>query len=294
MTIHLQADDAGIGKQATAMILKAWELGLLNGFGIVANPDCEAQIREALCKNQKLDCTLSAHLNITDGVALTGAAANSIIIASGGKLKIRFVQALKILLRGGSKKQQFLNEVYNEWDAQLAFISQISAGRNISVINGHNYIHMLPSLFAIATQLGRKYSIPHVRFVNEHFCLLDFKDLFRISFYINLFKLFILGLCRIEIQRRKIVFSALSEETFGVFYSGRMTASVVKKFFQKAVKRKISSLEIVFHPGRSKAEEMENWTSLEGSKKFFTHENRELEWDALKQLQNDHVFTNKN
>ena len=292
MTIHLQADDAGIGKQATTMILDAWKLGLLNGFGIVANPDCLVQIQEALSENRSLECVLCAHLNITDGVAIGGYSNTSILAAPDGKLQIGFVQALKILLMGGVKKRQFLTEVFNEWNAQLAFISKIASERKITAINGHNYVHMLPSLFKIATQLGQKYNIPYIRFVNEPLLLLDIKDIFRMSFYINLCKLFALWLCKMDIQRRKIVFSALSEETFGVLYSGRITAAAVKKNFKKATQRNVNSLEIVFHPGQSKSDEMEKWTSLAGSKKFFTHSNRKQEWDTLSQLQSEHVFTN--
>lgn len=292
MTIHLQADDAGIGKQATAMILDAWKLGLLNGFGIVANPDCLVQIQEALSDNRNLECVLCAHLNITDGVAMGGYTNKSILAAPDGKLQIGFVQAFKILLMGGVKKRQFLAEVFNEWDAQLTFISKIVPERKITAINGHNYVHMLPSLFEIATQLGQKHNIPHIRFVNEPFFLLHLKDIFRMSFYINLCKLFALWICKMEIQRRNIVFSALSEETFGVLYSGRITAAAVKKIFNKATKRNVNSLEIVFHPGQSKPDEMEKWTSLERSKKFFIHSNRKREWDALSQLQSEHVFTN--
>lgn len=293
MKIHLQADDAGIGNQATAMILEAWQHGMLNGFGVVANPECLVQVAQALAENKHSECVLCAHLNITDGMATGGYTKNSILVAPNGKLQVGFVQALKILLGGGVKKQQFLNEVYKEWDAQLALLSETCYERKIIAINGHNYVHMLPALFEIATKLGKKYRIPHIRFVNEPFFLLEVKNIFRLSFYINLCKLFILQLCRMEITRRKIVFSALSEETFGVLYSGCMTASVVKKIIQKAIERKINSLEIVFHPGQSNAVEMEKWTSLAGSKKFFTHINRKLEWDTLKLLQTEHVFADK-
>lgn len=52
-------------------------------------------------------------------------------------------------------------------------------------------------------------------------------------------------------------------------------------------------MEIVFHPGLSSHEEMEKWTTLAGSKKFFTHINRKMEWEGLKQLQSENVFANK-
>lgn len=293
MKVHLQADDAGIGKQATAIILEAWQLGMLNGFGVVANPDCSEQISTAFSKNQTIECVLCAHLNITDGMSAFGYGNQSILVAPNGKLQIGFLQALKILIIGGKGKRQFLNEVYHEWDAQLAFISKISSNRKIVAINGHNYVHMLPSLFEIATLLGVKHQIPHIRFVNESFFFAGIKEFFRLSFYINLCKLFILSLCKMEIRRRKIAFSALSDETFGILYSGRLSADVVKSVVKKAVRRGVISMEVVFHPGLSRFDEMEKWTSLAGSKKFFTNPNRQKEWEALKQLQAEHVFTNK-
>lgn len=293
MVIHLQADDAGIGKQATAMILEAWELKMLNGFGVVANPDCATQISAAFTKNKNLDCVFCAHLNITDGMAMGGYVEKSILVAPNGRLQIGFLQALMILLIGGKRKKQFLSEVYQEWDAQLTFISQISPERKVIVINGHNYVHMLPSLFKIAIQLGEKHQIPHIRFVNESFFLSGVKEILSISFYVNLCKLFVLSLCKMKIRRMKILFSALSEETFGVLYSGKVSADVVKKVIKKAMIRGVSSMEIVFHPGLSSHEEMEKWTTLAGSKKFFTHINRKMEWEGLKQLQSENVFANK-
>ncbi len=293
MIIHLQADDAGIGEKATQMILEAWEQGLLSGFGIVANKDCENQITESLIKNEKLDCILSAHLNLTDGMAQNSYVKGASIIKSNGRLKIGFGKALFLLIRGGKVKQQFLQDVYNEWDLQLQFIKQVCGERKLTVVNGHNHIHMLPSLFSIATQLAAKYGIPYIRVIDEHLVIAKTKDLSKTFFLLNICKRIILAMCRYQIKRRKIKHTPFSDEVFGVTYSGHVTTGAIKKAIKCAEKRGVNSIEIFLHPGQSLPQEMDKWASTTSGKLFFTHPARKKERDVLKQLRSEQFFANK-
>lgn len=293
MEIHLQADDVGIGESATKIIVEAWEKGLLNGFGIVANVECRSLIAESLQKNKNLDCTLSAHLNLTDGTALNSHIKGSYITKPDGRLKIGFSKAFFLLLRGGSVKQQFLQEVYSEWDLQLQFIKHVCGDRKLMVVNGHNHIHMLPSLFSIATQLAAKYEIPHVRITNEHFFVEKKRHLVKAFFLLNLCKWIILSICRYMIQLKQIHYSALSDEVFGTLYSGHITTEGIKKVINNAKKRDSNSLEIFMHPGQSLAHEMDEWASTASGKRFFIHQGREKEMNVLKQLQREQIFADK-
>jgi predicted glycoside hydrolase/deacetylase ChbG (UPF0249 family) len=293
MEIHLQADDVGIGTNATRMILDAWEKGLLNGFGIIANEECRAMISEALLKNTDRACTLSAHLNLTDGTAQNSYIKDSRITNPDGRLKIGFSKALFLLLRGGSVKRQFLQEVYNEWDLQLQFIKDVCGERKLTAVNGHNHIHMLPSLFSIATQLAAKYEIPHIRIVNEHFSIAKRKDLTKTFFLLNIFKWITLTICRYRIKQKHIHYSSLSDEVFGVLYSGHITTNAVRKGIKSAKERGAKSLEIFLHPGQSLPHEMDKWASTRSGRLFFIHPARKEEMDVLKQLQREQIIANK-
>lgn len=293
MEIHLQADDVGIGASATRMILDAWEEGLLNGFGIVANAECRDMISEALLKNTDRACTLSAHLNLTDGAAQNSYMKDSCITNPDGKLKIGFNKALFLLLRGGSVKKQFLQEVYNEWDLQLQFIKDVCGERKLMVVNGHNHIHMLPSLFSIATQLAAKYEIPYIRIVKEHFSVAKKEDLTKTFFLLNICKWITLTICRYRIKQKHIPYSPLSDEVFGVLYSGRITTNATRKIIQSAKRRGAKSLEIFLHPGQSLPREMDKWASTRSGKIFFIHPARKEEMEVLKQLQREQIIANK-
>jgi chitin disaccharide deacetylase len=291
MRIHLQADDAGIGMTATQMILEAWEQGLLNGFGIVANTASEKQIAESLTKNKSLECTLSAHLNLTDGMAQQSYLKGAYIVNQNGRLRIGFVKALYYLFRGGRVKKQFLKEVYSEWDLQLQRIKKICGERKLSVVNGHNHIHMLPSLFSMLTHLAAKYDIPYVRFTKEHFIVAKKKDLTRSFFLVNVFKWIVLSICGYQIKRKKIEHSPLTSEVFGILYSGHVTFDAIEKAIITAKKRKVSSIEIFLHPGQSLPGEMDTWASTQSGKLFFTHPARKAEMDVLKQVQLEQILT---
>jgi predicted glycoside hydrolase/deacetylase ChbG (UPF0249 family) len=215
------------------------------------------------------------------------------IIKSNGRLKIDFGKALFLLMRGGKVKQQFLQEVYNEWDLQLQFIKEVCGERKLTVVNGHNHIHMLPSLFSIATQLAAKYEIPHIRIINENLVIAKKGDLLKPFFLLNLCKWIILSVCRYQIKRRQIKYSPLSDEVFGVTYSGHITAYAIKKAIKSAEKRGVNSIEIFLHPGQSLPQEMEKWASTTSGKLFFTHPARKKEMDVLKQLRSEQFFANK-
>lgn len=292
MIIHLQADDAGIGNHATRMILQAWEEGLLNGFGIVANKECNEQISASLRMNKEIDCTLSAHLNLTDGMALQPYTEGSLIIKPDGRLKIDFVQALIILAKSGRAKRLFLQEVYREWDMQLQFIKQVCGERKLKVINSHNHVHMLPSLFAISAELTKKYGIPQVRVVNEFFFVAKRTDLCKAFFWVNLCKWVVLKVCFYRIKKRKIRYSSLTKEVFGITYSGHITVDAISKAVSSAKRRGVDSLEIFLHPGQSLSSEMDKWASRESAKSFFIDPARNEEMEVLKKIKHEHVFAN--
>ncbi len=293
MTVHLQADDAGIGEQATRMILDAWKQGLINGFGIVANKECSNQIEQVIKKDPDMPCTISAHLNLTDGMALRSYTAGAYIMNSKGRLKISFVKAFFLLLKGGAAKQQFLQEVYDEWEQQIVFIKQLCGERKLMCINGHNHIHMLPSLFSIAALLAAKHEVPHIRIINEHLLFAKKSDLLRPFFLLNVCKWVVLTICRYQIKRKQIKYSPLTDEVFGVTYSGHITTDAIIMAVKRARKRSVCSLEIILHPGQSLPQEMDKWASTASGKLFFIHPARLKEMEVLEQLKFEHVIENK-
>mgnify|MGYP006191909111 CR=1 FL=1 len=189
MTVYFLADDAGISNTATSYIAEAWQQNLLDGFSIVANRDCSKQLQNILQKNRHRECILSAHLNLTDGKSIAMHGSGAIIADDQGRLRISFIKALYLVIIGGKRKQRFLQEVQTEWNAQINFIKNICGDRKLSFVNGHNHLHMIPSLFQIATELSKKHNIPCVRIAKEHFSIQSFDIFFQPFFYFNSFKI---------------------------------------------------------------------------------------------------------
>lgn len=294
MNILLLADDAGIGKQATDMIIDAWQHKKLDGFSILANKECYVQIADALQTHKELNCVLSAHLNLSDGPVFFRNGKKSLISTADGRLKISFVKALRLLLSGKQTRNTFLLEVENEWRAQLSFIKKLCGERKLYAVNSHNYIHMLPPLFKLAAKLADENSVPHIRFVSESFIIVHFRNLFSVSFYLNCIKLFVLSCCRLLIKAEAIYFKPVAEKTFGVLYSGRVTAESIRTAVNSKMNRNKELIEIVVHPGQSLLSEVENWTSSRRSIEFFIHNNRRKEWDVVKNKYHEFHYTTKN
>jgi predicted glycoside hydrolase/deacetylase ChbG (UPF0249 family) len=293
MTVYLLADDAGISDSATSDIIEAWQNKLLDGFSIVANTDSFLHLKDTFKKNSTHDCILSAHLNITDGKAIATHSHNAVISDVNGHLRISFVRALYLLVFGGKKKQLFLQEVYTEWDAQLSLIKEICGERKLLAINGHNHLHMIPSLFNIAMELSQKHTIPYIRVPKEHFLLSSRTNLLQPFFYLNLTKLIILSICRFLVKKKLASCKLFTEEVFGILFSGHVTEESVLKSIDNAKRRGVASIEIIFHPGQSVPSEMNKWASFKSGKNFFIHPNRKKEMDVLKQLQREQVLANK-
>lgn len=286
MTVYFLADDAGISNTATSYIAEAWQQNLLDGFSIVANSDCSKQLQNILQNNRQRECILAAHLNLTDGKSIAMHGNDAIIADDRGRLRISFIKALYLVIRGGKRKQRFLQEVQTEWNAQLNFIKNICGDRELSIVNGHNHLHMIPSLFQIATELSKNHNIPCVRIAKEHFSIQSFDIFFQPFFYFNSFKIIILSICRFLVRKEIVKYHSFTEEAFGILFSGNLSKERVLTALSNASKRKVQSIEIIFHPGQSTVREMNEWASYKSGKKFFVHSNRKKELEILKQLRN--------
>jgi predicted glycoside hydrolase/deacetylase ChbG (UPF0249 family) len=287
MTFFFLADDAGIGNTATAAILDAWQEKLLDGFSIVANKECYLQIQERLLENSSLACVLAAHLNLTDGKAMIEDKRHQVIADAKGRLRISFAKALWITIRGGKKKQHFLTEVAAEWDAQLRFIKEVCGDRKLVSVNGHNHIHMIPSLFPIIAALSHQHNIPFVRIPKEYFFCSGATNFLRPFFYRNMVKWIVLWICFFFIRKRTVSFKPFTTEVFGVLFSGHASKKAVASCLASAKKRNVISLEMIFHPGQSVEHEMAKWATFSSGKAFFLHPNRAEEMKTLKQLKYD-------
>lgn len=149
----INADDYGYFPCVSKGILDAAKTGALTATGILANsPDLEQQLEWAgSCKN--LD--LGVHLNLTSRHPLTSAMANK-LAQSGGLFQGAFATTGLVL----SGKID-VDTIRSEWRTQID--TCLSKGAELTFLNSHEHIHMLPVLFKLSLELAEEYKIPYVR-----------------------------------------------------------------------------------------------------------------------------------
>ncbi len=230
--IIISADDFGLTRGINQGIIKAFREGIVKSTSIMpaglAYDDAVRLTRE----NPGLD--IGIHLCLTEEKPiLTKRAIPSLLRKDGYFLQVEPPFLLNYYL--GKIR---LIEIEKELDAQIQKVKD--SGIKATHIDGHDYIHMLPSILKIVIKLARKYNIPFIRYPYE--CPTIFRDKLPrhiIQFSLNLHCIF---------AKKTIGNTSCfgTEHFYGFLYSGHLSEEYLKKIL-KTVNNGIA--EIVCHPG---------------------------------------------
>lgn len=284
MQVFFHSDDACLSKTATEKILTCWEKGYIDGFSMLANPDHFDLVKMSILKNRHRSLRFSVHLNLTDCKSVLPQNQVSMLVAKSGIFKIPFTKALLILAFPGKKRKKFLDQVYQEWDAQINLIKTSFPFLEIHALDSHNHIHLIPSFFKIVNDLASKHGVKNVRVADEPFHLASISDLWKTTYVLNVVKWLLLRLFSLFSKARK---GGKYQAGMGVLYSGQMFSKSVQAGIESAFKTNYTALEIFFHVGRCSNDELTNLVRSESSLRFFTHVNRDLEFNTVKNLRNE-------
>ncbi|UOE41367.1 ChbG/HpnK family deacetylase [Chryseobacterium suipulveris] len=152
----INADDFGFTLGANQAIFKAHTEGYLTHASLMANTEYFEDAVSLLpqCHGLKI----GVHVTLTCGKSL----AKESVLEKNDNLDYTFVQLL--LMR---KSASVLKSIENEVEAQILKIKE--QGIEISHIDGHEHIHIIPSINKIVRRLAKKYQIERVREINENF-----------------------------------------------------------------------------------------------------------------------------
>ena len=257
--IILNADDLGFSKGVNGAILKANTEGYLSHASLMANTKhFDHAIAEILPNCPQLK--VGVHVNLTCAAALL----SENILSINGELKNTFVT---LLFR--RKTKRVLEDLEKEIELQILKIKK--AGVNISHIDGHEHVHIIPSINKIVRKLAKKHNIQRVREINENiFESYQFNG--RTASFANVIKLFLLK------------FLSLFNENSGEvgFYSMLNTCEIngenLFPFLQN--NKTYETVEVMVHPAILGLDSAEYFKSLdERFVKFLQDEHRKPEYD---------------
>ena len=286
MKILFHSDDAGISAGNTARILDCWERGQIDGFSLLANPETVGLIKNAVLVKCEKPLRLAVHLNLSDGRSVNPPSDLPLLVNGEGYLKTSFPRAFLIHILGGKRKRVFLEQVKEEWRAQLELIQSVIGKDRVMAVDGHNHIHMIPSLFNLAKDLALEYKIPTIRLSREVFYFSKhFWENLRPGFFINLIKHILLNILS-SIQLKKSLPADIfgTERILGVLFSGKMTRGIVNAGLDKCREAGVRSVEVIFHLGKLEPAEAREWTKRKKAFNFYASSDRDLELETVRTI----------
>lgn len=238
--IIINADDLGLSIGVNEAILLAHNEGFLTHASLMANADFfEQAIEEILPKTKTLKVGL--HINLTCCKALSGV---STITDKNGFLENNFIKLL--FLR---KTKKTLLAIENEIETQLLYLKNHHI--EISHIDGHEHVHVIPSINRIVRKIASKYEIKRVREINENI-FTSFKYNIRTANLANVIKLFLLKFLSLFNSNTKKI----------EFYSILNTCEINEKnLFNYLENTNNKTIEIMLHPSLSQYDE--NYKNLD-------------------------------
>ena len=155
----VNADDYGYFRCVSKGILQSASQGIVTATGVFATAPHFLEHVAWLRDYDDLDA--GVHLNLTDGNPLTSDMRKALSRWSG-RFPGKFPMAMAIISRAIR-----IEEVSAEWRAQIERC--LENGLSVRFLNSHEHVHMLPSLFPVASALAGEYGIAHLRFPTSRF-----------------------------------------------------------------------------------------------------------------------------
>ncbi|KEY17790.1 carbohydrate deacetylase [Kaistella antarctica] len=257
--IILNADDLGFSLGVNEAILQANTKGFLTHASLMSNTEYFDHAVKEIIPNCN-DLKIGVHVNLTCAKALFP----QNILAENGLLKNDFV---KLLFR--RKTVKVLDSLEKEIEFQILKIK--NSGIEISHIDGHEHVHIIPSINKIVKKLAKKHNVNRVREINE--------DLFeswkfngRTSSFANMIKLLLLK------------FLSIFNENSGEigFYSMLNTCEIngtnLFKFLKKS--STYETVEVMLHPALINLDSEDYYQTLDPRfVSFFQNSYRKSEFD---------------
>ncbi len=225
--VIVNADDFGMHASVNRGIIRAFREGILTATSLMANGNAFEEAIELSRHYPAL--AIGVHLVLVGGDPVSDPRMVPSLVDQHGKLNSDYKTFVKFFLRGGIQ----ISEVAVELRKQIEKI--LSAGIDVSHLDGHQHLHILPGIIDRVISLAKEYKIQWIR-----------------SPYDKLNKALTPGNLGLRIfanrAKRKILANNLftNDNFFGTAYSGILTESALLKMIKRIPP---GVTELMCHPG---------------------------------------------
>lgn len=239
MKVAFCNDDFGISYGFTNGISECFLKGITTSTAICVNGNAYFYAVKLL-KSKLKKINVGLHLNLDYGKTTTKELQNK-----EGKYKFTFFKYL-IFLKLYNKS--LLRSIEKDLDYQ--FKKATTDNLNITFINGHNHIYMIPSIFKIVCKLCKKYGIKYIRLPREpHYSTRNIKQDLKTIFSPNILKFFLLNkYSKKNYDVMKKYNLKTTDAFYGVLHTQCMNTSTIMAALSNARLNNYQSIEILGHP----------------------------------------------
>ncbi len=232
-------DDFGISYGFTKGISECFLKGVTTSTAICVNGNAYTYAVKLL-KSKLKKINVGLHLNLDYGKTTTKELQNK-----EGKYKFTFFKYL-IFLKLCNKS--LLRSLGKDLDYQ--FKKVITDNLNITFVNGHDHIYMIPPIFEIVCKLCKKYGIKYIRLPREpYYFTHNVKQDLKIIFSPNIIKFFLLNkYSKKNYDVMKKYNLKTTDAFYGVLYTQHMNTSTIMAALSNARLNNYQHIEILGHP----------------------------------------------
>jgi predicted glycoside hydrolase/deacetylase ChbG (UPF0249 family) len=276
----IHADDCGLSAGITDAILACYDRGWLRRTSVVVNGDGWGHAVAELRRRPSL--ALSLHLNLFEGRPLSNPSELDLLVDERGQFYRGFAG---LCLRGlpGMRTARLRGQIRLELRRQIERFLEVFGNRAPLLVDGHRHFHVLPMFFDELLALCAEYPIAGIRLPRERFCWSAVRNAPQVSM-LNLTKCAVLrALCQRSNRALRARGVATDDAFIGVIATGAMTLEYVTAALNHLRAAGTSgTVEVLFHPGRARADEASLWNGRPALQEFYLSEERDREADLLR------------
>jgi hypothetical protein len=151
----VNADDFGLTEGTNQAIIDAHRSGIVTRASLLANGDAFEHAVSLAQQHPSLG--VGVHLTLTEGSPVSPSADGAVLLGPDGKLPLNNLPFVHAATAGRLPH----DAIRREFEAQVHKI--IAAGITPTHLDGHKYIHLLPGIISIVTDIARQSAIPMMR-----------------------------------------------------------------------------------------------------------------------------------
>jgi hopanoid biosynthesis associated protein HpnK len=234
LRLIVNADDFGLSERVNEGIVQAHRQGILTSASLIASGEAFEHAVGLANATPTLD--IGVHLTLIEEQPTAPPDVIPTLVGGNGRFHPHALAFVRRYFLGRIS----LEQVRHELDAQIDAI--LSRGLKVSHLDGHQHLHMLPSVRLIVGELAEKYAIPSIRYPKESpriYMLMDPACVRRIPqmLLLNFF-------CTIA----RTSDAARPDHFFGFFYGGRLSKDNLLRVLEHLPSTGIC--EVMCHPGQ--------------------------------------------